>query len=176
MHHLHRFIASGFGSGYLPKMPGTWGSIVALFVCLFIPLNKTILFFCTLISFIIGWFCSHKIILSQPIEQEDSDPSWIVIDEIAGYFLTVYLSIFFLEFLNLSNHIPNTEEGWFKYILLGIGFLTFRLFDIWKPFPIQQIECRLSMQRSRQAFGIMLDDLLAAIYASLLAVGVLSRF
>lgn len=173
MNWLYRFIASGFGSGYLPTMPGTWGTLVAVLACAFFSVNQEILIFLTGISFFVGWFCSHQLILSQSEEDEDADPSWIVMDEIAGYFLTVYLTSFFFGFLERGEDILVAKEVWIKYSILGICFCMFRLFDIWKPFPIRQIESHIATQRSLQAFGIMIDDLLAAFYASLLAVAVI---
>jgi phosphatidylglycerophosphatase A len=82
------------------------------------------------------WLCS--------VTEQDlgvHDHPGIVWDEIVGYLITMFMA----------------PAGW---VWMAAGFLLFRLFDIWKPFPIRQIEHRV-----RGGFGNMLDDALAALYA-----------
>lgn len=134
---LH-FFAFGFGAGTLPKCPGTWGTVVAIPLYLLIarfslPIYLAIL----LIAAIVGiWFCS--------VAARDfgvHDHPGIVWDEIVGYGVTMIA-------------LPTTV--W--WILLG--FIFFRLFDIWKPWPIRWFD-----QRVKGGLGIMVDDILAGLYA-----------
>lgn len=161
-----RFLASGFYSGYLPKAPGTWGTLVGLPICwLLLLYGLDALYWSTLICFFVGWFCSHVLTLD-PLS--DPDPSYIVIDEIAGIMLTLALS---LSVLGIS---PTEIRVWnFQTILFwGAVFCSFRLFDIWKPFPINWIDDRLAQTRCWRGFGVMIDDILAAIPAAIIVVGV----
>jgi phosphatidylglycerophosphatase A len=140
-----RLIASWFGSGLLPGAPGTWGSLAALpFAWLIVATNtRWILLAAVMILFFIGWVAAHFAIR----DQSDQDPGWIVIDEVVGQWIT-------LAALPLNI---------FAY---AIGFALFRLFDIWKPWPIRAVE-----RRCGGGFGIMIDDVLAAVYA-LIVIGI----
>ncbi|HEX3972019.1 MAG TPA: phosphatidylglycerophosphatase A [Stellaceae bacterium] len=140
-----RLIASWFGSGLLPGAPGTWGSLAALPFAWLIVLyaGRWALLAAAIIVFFIGWAASYLSIR----DQSDNDPGWIVIDEVAAQWLTL---------VALPLNI-------FAY---AIGFALFRLFDIWKPWPIRQVE-----RRCGGGFGIMIDDVLAAIYA-LIVIGI----
>jgi phosphatidylglycerophosphatase A len=139
---MARLIASWFGSGFLPGAPGTWGSLAALPFAWLIVLyaGPWPLLAVANILFFIGWLASHIAIRSGA----DQDPGWIVVDEVVGQWIV-------LAALPLNI---------FAY---AIGFALFRLFDIWKPFPIRQVE-----RRCGGGFGIMIDDVLAAIYALIL--------
>jgi phosphatidylglycerophosphatase A len=140
-----RLIASWFGSGLLPGAPGTWGSLAALPFAWVIVLyaGKWPLVAAAIVLFFIGWAAAHFAIR----DQSDQDPGWIVVDEVVGQWLTLFVLP-----LNL-----------FAY---AIGFALFRLFDIWKPWPIRHVE-----RRCGGGFGIMIDDVLAAIYA-LIVIGI----
>lgn len=159
-----KFIASGFYSGYLPKAPGTWGTVVAIPLSfLLLPLGIIEFYVATLGCFLIGWYCSH-VLTADPTS--DPDPSYIVIDEIAGFMLTVALS---LSFLKLS---PDSMQSSWKF--WGLCFIAFRIFDICKPFPIYRIDDYLASTRNWRGFGVMIDDILAAIPAAVLVWGILT--
>jgi len=135
------FLAFGFGSGLSPIAPGTMGTLAAipLYYLLiqfgdFIYLLLTV--FITLIGIVICDISSKKLGVH--------DHSGIVWDEIAGYFITMLF-------------VPHT---WYWAL---VGFVLFRVFDIWKPFPILWFD-----QHVGGGFGIMVDDVLAAIYAGLI--------
>jgi phosphatidylglycerophosphatase A len=141
-----RLIASWFGAGFLPWAPGSWGSLAAL------PLAWAIVFYgsgwwlfaAAILVFVIGWFAATRATRAGG----DSDPGWVVIDEVVGQWLTLFA-------------FPVSLGGY------AIGFLLFRLFDIWKPWPIRQVE-----RRCGGGFGIMIDDVLAAVYAAaVIAIG-----
>lgn len=137
-HPAHLF-AFGFGSGLSPRAPGTAGSLAAipLFLALahFLPLWP--LLAVVGLSFLAGiWFCD---VTGKALGVPDH--GGMVWDEIVAMWLV-------LAFTPMS-------VFWF-----GAAFLLFRLFDIWKPFPIRYFD-----QHVKGGFGVMLDDLLAAGYA-----------
>lgn len=154
---MTRFLASGFYTGYLPYMPGTWGSLVGILLAW--PLMSygwEIFLTAAIFTFLLGWFLSQKLTQETP---QDTDPSYIVIDEIAGLFLTYCLISWFL--------------GELSFLALGMGFAAFRLFDIWKPFPINWVDKNLSKFPSMVGLSVMLDDILAAIPAACLTILIL---
>jgi len=132
------FLAFGFGAGKAPAAPGTFGTLVGIPAYLLLqPLTIHIYVAVVAGMFAFGvWLCH--------VTERDlgvHDHPGIVWDEIVGYLITMFLA----------------PTGW---IWLVVGFVLFRLFDIWKPFPIRQIERRI-----QGGFGNMLDDALAAVYA-----------
>ncbi len=133
-------LALGFGSGLAPVAPGTAGTVVG--VLLYIPLASLDTLPYVLVVGAVGiagvWLCD---ITARDLGTHDH-PS-IVWDEIAGY-LTAMVG---------------APSGW-QWIVLG--FLLFRLFDIWKPWPIRPIDRHVG-----GGLGIMLDDVLAGILAAL---------
>ncbi len=136
--HPIRFVATGCGSGCVPKIGGTTGS---LFACLLAwPIhahgNLALLIAATLL-FVVGMGICHLYLRAMP---QDSDPKEIVVDEIAGQWF-------------LLSVLPQS------LLAYAIGFAVFRIFDIVKPFPISYAD-----RRYKGAFGIMFDDLLAALY------------
>ncbi len=137
-----KFLLSGFGTGWLPLAPGTWGA--ALATLLLLPLPYLPPPYATLILTVaILVFTWIGIIGSAHVADEwGEDPSQTVIDEMVGLWVTL---------LGLPLGWP-----W----LLG-GFLLFRFFDIVKPLGIRQAE------KLEGGWGIMLDDVLAGVYGNL---------
>ena len=123
----------------MPKAPGTFGTLAAIPLAIVINYLGAIYGFVALVVFVAGAVFTSE--LSRKLLGRE-DPPEIVIDEAAGFSLTLFL-------LPLS---------WFS---LSLGFLLFRLFDISKPFPIRRLE------KIKGGFGIVLDDLVAGIYANL---------
>lgn len=124
--------------GKLPLAPGTCGSLVALFMWLLIisHISSVTLILLTIIIFIFGVYTSSI------VENESgiSDPSMVVVDEWVGQ----WIALLFLPY----------SLAW------GIvAFGLFRIFDIWKPFPIRKLD------NIQGGWGIMLDDVLAGIYS-----------
>lgn len=144
--HPAHFLALGFGSGLPPKAPGTFGTIAGL------PLFYLIAAYSlsvqlTIITglFIIGiYFCD---VAGKALGV--SDHGSIVWDEIVAMMLVLTIT-------------PNQWQWWL------VAFGLFRLFDIWKPFPIRQCDAKL-----KGGFGVMFDDILAAIYAMIVLKGLL---
>ncbi len=139
------WLATALGAGYLPVAPGSWGSLVAVAVagCLyrFVEEPGIPLFLGFVGSTILGTWAAHQV----ASDLGDSDPSRVVIDEVAGQFLTLLF-------------VPVTVAA------LVFGFLFFRVFDVLKPPPARQAE------KLPGGYGIMTDDLVAGIYAGLLLV------
>ncbi len=130
------FLGFGFGSGLLPKIPGTWGSLAAIpliYGLSFLPFWFYLVF--TLIYFGLGAYLSEKI--SQEIGMHDY--GGVNCDEILG--MLVLMIPFPIIILNLT-----------------LGFILFRLFDILKPFPVGWIDKHID-----GGIGMMLDDVAAAM-------------
>jgi phosphatidylglycerophosphatase A len=134
-------LAFGFGSGLSPFAPGTAGTIAAIPFAIAIKHLDNIWFWLVLMSaFVLGvWLCGR---VSGKLGVHDH--GGIVWDEMVGYWLAVAL-------------VP-TEWEW-----LLAAFMVFRFFDIFKPWPIKQLDRHIS-----GGFGIMIDDVLAAIYTMVL--------
>jgi phosphatidylglycerophosphatase A len=146
LRHPAHFLALGFGSGLSPKAPGTLGTLVAL--PLFLPLMALPeAWHLPLIAAL--FFVGIPICGIAGRTLGVSDHGGIVWDEIVAMLLV-------LEFT------PAAASWWI------VAFTLFRLFDIWKPFPIRQCDARL-----KGGFGVMFDDLLAALYAILMLQGAL---
>ena len=149
-----------FGVGLLPKAPGTWGSFAALF--LFFGLIYAQISFS--IYFIFFIFFSVASIIICEIASKDlavKDHKTIVIDEVAG----AGISFLFIPLLGTYNF--STLE-WQKesYLAAFILIILFRFFDILKPHPISLID-----RKFKSGFGIVLDDLLAGVFAGLTLLG-----
>lgn len=128
---------SGFGSGYAPVMPGTAGSLLAALIYFFLPAGDYLWLIIIILIFIGG------LAVGNLVEKDyGKDPSFMVIDEFAGQWLTYFA-------------LPT------DMLILAGGFLLFRVFDILKPFPAKRI------QKISGGPGIILDDIVAAIYAQI---------
>ncbi len=142
---LARMIASGGGLGYLPKAPGTWGSLAACIIAWPMAVNggPLLLFLAVGLALVIGLWAGAVCLRCGDDSETASDPSWIVIDEMAGQWLTLAV-------------VP---PELFYYIL---GFFVFRGLDILKPPPINWVESWPG------SWGIMADDLVAGGLAAIL--------
>lgn len=137
--HPAHLIAFGFGAGLMPKAPGTWGTLVAIpfyFLTLHLAGIPAVLA-CALILFGVGIWASAVTGRALGV----ADHGGIVIDEIAAFVLVLAF----------------TPVG---PLWLMLAFVLFRLFDIVKPWPISYFDRTL-----KGGFGVMFDDLLAAIAA-----------
>ena len=138
--HPAHFFGLGFGSGLAPKAPGTFGTLVGfpLFWLIFNYSFSTQLMIIAVL-FLFGIYVCDKTGKDLGV----SDHGAIVWDEIVSMMLVLVF-------------VPHTWLGWL------VAFLLFRLFDIWKPYPICYFDAKL-----KNGFGVMFDDLLAAIYTIL---------
>ena len=144
-------LSSVFGVGFCPVASGTVGSLVTLplaFVLMYfvgawwvVPLAATIIFF-------VGVWSSKEV-----LKYTAHDPSLIVIDEVAGQ-LTSFTLVAPMMYHNAS---------WQAFIIYAVGFALFRLFDITKPSVVGWAD-----QKIENAYGVMLDDIFAGIFATVL--------
>jgi phosphatidylglycerophosphatase A len=198
-------IATALGVGYIPKAPGTFGSLVGIVTAiltslfflrphsfrdllseqrlaegtlvdnhflvpgadihdaaLILPVTCAILLV-LLLSFV-GVWSAGKAAAFLGVE----DPQHVVIDEVAGQHIALILPLIPIAVPNLAAHMDFSTYAIFsalsllnwKYLLTG--FILFRVFDIWKPYPIRRLE------KLRGGWGIMADDWLAGVYAAIL--------
>lgn len=144
--HPAHFLSLGIGAGLSPKAPGTVGTLLGFPLFWFIkdyPLSQQLALIGVL--FLAGiYFCD---VTCKALGVADHGS--IVWDEIVAMMLVLTVA----------------PICWQSYL---VAFLLFRLFDIWKPFPIRQFDAKL-----KGGFGVMFDDLLAAIYAILVLKGLL---
>lgn len=148
-----------FGVGYIPLAPGTWGSAVGVLIYIlfewsvvktdahlsannFLPIQITAWHHAVIMILFLA-FCLLGIWASSRATRlfKNKDPQKVVVDEVIGQ-LIVFL------------FIPFTTS----WIFILIGFLLFRLFDIWKPYPID------SLQNLPTGIGVCADDILAGVY------------
>ncbi len=136
--HPYGWIASGFGSGFSPVAPGTVGSAAALLPWLWLrELPAWHYLAITLAMFALGVLAADWVIRAIRTD----DPGVVVADEWVGQWLALFLA----------------PAGW---VWMLLGFLLFRLFDVWKPWPVRWADRAL-----HGGFGAMFDDLLAGLYA-----------
>ncbi len=193
-------LATALGIGYIPKAPGTFGSLVGIAVAILTHPVSLIAFFyllffgasgavgigvdvpvfnghsapmllllpplvALLVIGLIGVWSSARVARYASLE----DPQYVVIDEVSGMHLTLLLGITPLALP--TSFVPGDEASVFalysafsllnwKYLLLG--FILFRVFDIWKPWPVRRLE------KLPGGWGIMADDWMAGIYAAIL--------
>ncbi|MDP2903302.1 MAG: phosphatidylglycerophosphatase A [Methylovulum sp.] len=135
------FLAFGFGSGLAKKAPGTFGTVAAIpLYALFVQADVLIYSLLTISVAVVGvWICG---VAAEKLGEHDF--GGIVWDEIAGFLIAMWL-------------VPFTWQAvlW--------GFVLFRLFDILKPWPIRAID-----RQVHGGLGIMLDDILAGLFAAVL--------
>jgi phosphatidylglycerophosphatase A len=140
-----RLVASGGGLGHAPQASGTLASLAALLLALpLFALWPPLLPLAALAASLLGFAALDG------IEEVGSDPSWVVIDEIAGQFLALSPLAFW----------PSRGGA----LAWGLAFVLFRFFDILKPWPVRVFD------RRHDDFGVMGDDLCAGALAALVLV------
>ena len=198
-------IATALGVGYIPKAPGTFGSLVGVATAFlsavfflrpaslggffsFHPSHDAVLMDK---HFLVPGSDVHDAVLALPIlcalallvllgaigvwsasraavYAGIKDPQFVVVDEVAGQHLALLLPLIPIALPNLTAHMDFSTFAIFfalslvnwKYLLLG--FILFRVFDVWKPWPVRQ------MEKLPGGWGIMADDWMAGIYAAIL--------
>lgn len=147
-------IATGFGLGFIPFAPGTFGSFLGVAICYgliqafkfepIILLNSII--GASVLTALVGVWASTR---SESLF-ERKDASQIVVDEVCGQLIS---------FVFLAPGLARVGGDWRQALV--IGFVLFRLFDIFKPWPIRKLE------HLGSGLGVMADDVLAGIYAAI---------
>jgi len=136
------FVAFGLGTGTIPFAPGTFGTLLAIPCFIILQSTLPLYGYLAFVAFFIifsSWLCDR---ISREIKTHDHPG--MNIDEFTGYFVTMIGAPFGL--------------GW-----AILGFLLFRLFDIWKPWPIDTID-----EKVHGGFGMVLDDIVAGIFAMII--------
>lgn len=173
-------IATAFGLGYFPKAPGTLGSLAGVAIALLPHICDQFTFMfaqasdnfnglesmnlhvgLTILMAILGVFTAGR----AARYWGQKDPQRVVIDEVSGQYLTYFIGIIRVHGGRVANGYPSLAPIRFPFFH-GInwnyflaGFILFRVFDIWKPFPARQAESLPA------GLGIMADDWIAGIYA-----------
>ena len=138
-----RFAATFFSLGKLPFAPGSWGSLGALLLWVLLPVTFSVHLSVIIILFVLGVYSSNK--MAKYLD--DDDPSEVVIDEVVGMGISLFM-------------LPHS------FGLYLLAFVLFRIFDIFKPSFIYQI------QELPGGWGIMLDDVLAGLFTFALVNGI----
>jgi phosphatidylglycerophosphatase A len=137
LNHPAGWIATGFGSGLVPFAPGTVGSAVALLPWLWLrTLSLPIYAAIVLLAFVLGVWVSSWVVRRSDVQ----DPQVVVWDEFVGVWIT----------------LSAAPRGW-GWMLAG--FALFRVFDIWKPWPVRTLD-----RHVKGGLGVMLDDVAAGLY------------
>ncbi len=134
-------LAVGLGSGLSPKAPGTCGSFLAMFFCMALLMAP---WYVTPLVAIVGFFIGVKACNEAEKAMGTHDHGGLVIDEFVGMFISI---------------IAFPQGAWYLAIL---AFALFRCFDILKPFPVSYADRNI-----KGGLGVMVDDVLAGIYALL---------
>ena len=140
-----RFVATFFYLGKLPFAPGSWGSLGALLLWLFLPISFPIHLFVIVFFFVLGVYSSNK--MAKYLN--DHDPSEVVIDEAVGMGISLFM-------------LPHS------FGLYLLAFVLFRIFDVLKPSFIYRV------QDLPGGWGIMLDDVLAGLFTFAIVNGIAS--
>jgi phosphatidylglycerophosphatase A len=141
--HPAGWIASGFGSGLSPVAPGTAGSLAALVPWLALrELAWPWYAVAVALAFALGVWASNIVVAKLRVE----DPGVIVWDEFVGQWIALAPLLLW-------------PRGW---PWIGAGFALFRLFDVWKPWPVSWAD-----RRVKGGVGVMLDDVLAGLWAAI---------
>ena len=144
---LH-FIATLGGLGKIPIAPGTFGSIFAWFVFIFLSHYVNMIFLTFAVGIFSVWIC-EKITKDLVIKDHKS----IVIDELVGTWISL-LPVLFIA-----------DDRYERIIYAAIALILFRFFDILKPYPISFFD-----KEYKNGLGIVLDDVIAGIFSGILSV------
>lgn len=138
---LKKQLATGFGFGYAPVMPGTFGTLWGIPFVMLLALLPDLVYVAALFSAMIGgiFLCSWY-----EVYANTHDAKEVVIDEIVGYAIAMAL-------------LPITWK------MLGLAFVLFRFFDSVKPFPISWID-----KKVKGGFGVMMDDVVAGMIVNII--------
>ncbi|MBE6467680.1 MAG: phosphatidylglycerophosphatase A [Alphaproteobacteria bacterium] len=141
-------LATFFNVGYSKIAPGTFGSLATLPLAYFLANFYGIwgIGIAVFVIFVIGTMATTEVLRHTP-----HDPGFVVIDEVAGQLLT---------FVSVAPYLNNRLYDWQIYLA---GFILFRIFDILKPQPVRWADRKIT-----NAWGVMLDDIIAGTYATLI--------
>ena len=142
-----------FGLGKIPKIPGTFGSLVTVIILYIffhiLNISPNIILICLIIIFI----CSFSAVATHIKNNKNKDPKEVIIDEFIGQSIPIYL----YEISHGTTKSPNEA-----IIFYGVCFILFRFFDIAKPFPVSFFD-----KNFKNSFGVIMDDVCAGFYVVL---------
>lgn len=150
-------LASYFGVGFFPFASGTAGSLMTLPLVMLAGYygGTAGILTAAVLVFGIGVWATNEVLKTS----ENKDPSLVVIDETAGQLMSFAL---------VGDLLYQSFDKWYLYI---IGFVAFRFFDIIKMGPVRWADSKL-----HNAWGVMLDDVFAGIFAAVLLLGIEKYF
>jgi len=161
---LNTLFVTLFGLGRIPKIPGTFGSLVTVIILyiLFHILNLSSNIILT--GLIVIFIFSFSAVAIHIKNSENKDPKEIIIDELIGQSIPIYL-------YEVSHGTAKSPDE--AIIFYGVCFVLFRFFDIAKPFPVSFFD-----KNFKNSFGVIMDDVIAGFYVvlSLICFMVLSSY
>ena len=150
---FNTFFVTLFGIGKIPKIPGTFGSLFTVIILYFffhvLNLSSNII----LIGLIIIFIFSFSAISSHIKGKEDKDPKEVIIDELIGQSIPIYL-------YEISHGIEKSHNE--AILFYFVCFVLFRFFDVIKPFPVSFFD-----KNFKNSFGVIMDDVCAGFYVVL---------
>ena len=153
-----------FGLGKFPKIPGTFGSLATVIILYIffhiLDLSSNLILIGLIIIFVFSFFAVAVHIK----DKENKDPKEVVIDELIGQSIPIYL-------YEISHGTEKSSNE--AIIFYGVCFILFRFFDIVKPFPVNFFD-----KNFKNSFGVIMDDICAGFYVvlSLICFMVLNRY
>ena len=153
---LNLIFVTFFGIGKIKKIPGTFASLVTTVLLFFLfhilNVSPNIILFAVIIIFLISFYAVNIFIK----DLSNKDPKEVVIDEVIGQSIPLYL-------YEISHNIPKDSNDDLKFYL--IIFILFRFFDIAKPFPVNYFD-----KNFKNSFGVIMDDIVAGLYVVLVLI------
>ena len=142
-----------FGLGKIPKIPGTFGSLATVIILYIffqiLDLSSNLILIGLIIIFVFSFFAVAVHIK----DKENKDPKEVVIDELIGQSIPIYL-------YEISHGTEKSSNE--AIIFYGVCFILFRFFDIVKPFPVNFFD-----KNFKNSFGVIMDDVCAGFYVVL---------
>jgi phosphatidylglycerophosphatase A len=153
---LNSIFVTFFGIGKIKKIPGTFASLATTLLLFFLfhilNVSPNIILFAVIIIFLISLYAINIFIK----DLSNKDPKEVVIDEVIGQSIPLYL-------YEVSHNVPKDFNDALKFYL--IIFILFRFFDIAKPFPVNYFD-----KNFKNSFGVIMDDVVAALYVVLILI------
>ena len=145
-----------FGLGKIRFMPGTFGSLATTILLFYLFHTLNVSSNTILICWIIIFFYSFYAVSTYTSDSKNKDPGEIIIDELLGQSIPIYL-------YEISH--GTTKESNEAIVYYGLFFILFRYFDIMKPFPVNFFD-----KNFKNSFGVIMDDICAGLYVVLTLV------
>ena len=153
---LNSIFVTFFGIGKIKKIPGTFASLATTLLLFFLfhilNVSPNIILFALIIIFLISLYAVNIFIK----DLSNKDPKEVVIDEVIGQSIPLYL-------YEVFHNVPKDFNDALKFYL--IIFILFRFFDIAKPFPVNYFD-----KNFKNSFGVIMDDVVAALYVVLILI------